>query len=82
LICNSKQDIRRHVSPPRRASAEMEKATAMVRGIIERHEGKVLVIKKWDERKLAYEMRGTSAACISSPTSRPRAAQSPASSAM
>jgi small subunit ribosomal protein S6 len=43
---------------PAGASAEMEKSLALVRGIIERHEGQVLVIKKWDERKLAYEMRG------------------------
>jgi len=27
------------------------------RGIIERHGGKILVIKKWDERKLTYEVR-------------------------
>ena len=27
-------------------------------GIIERHGGKILVIKKWDERKLAYEVNG------------------------
>jgi small subunit ribosomal protein S6 len=26
-------------------------------GIIERHGGKILVIKKWDERKLAYEVK-------------------------
>src|SRR5438034_794697 len=26
-------------------------------GIIERHAGKVLLIKKWDERKLAYEVK-------------------------
>jgi small subunit ribosomal protein S6 len=30
----------------------------LVRGIIERHGGEVLVIKKWDERKLAYELEG------------------------
>jgi small subunit ribosomal protein S6 len=41
---------------PAGASAELEKSIAMVRGIIERHEGKIIVIKKWDERKLAYEM--------------------------
>lgn len=32
-------------------------AVSQVRGIIERHHGKVLVLKKWDERKLAYEIR-------------------------
>src|SRR6187397_2856018 len=26
-------------------------------GIIERHGGKILVIKKWDERKLTYEIK-------------------------
>jgi len=43
---------------PAGASAELEKSLAMVKGIIERHEGKILVIKKWDERKLAYELSG------------------------
>jgi small subunit ribosomal protein S6 len=43
---------------PAGASAEMEKSLALVRGIIERHKGQILVIKKWDERKLAYELRG------------------------
>jgi ribosomal protein S6 len=32
-------------------------AITLVRGIIERHEGKILVIKKWDERKLTYEIK-------------------------
>src|SRR5437588_1019117 len=27
------------------------------RGIIERHGGQIMVIKKWDERKLAYEVK-------------------------
>ena len=40
------------------AAAEAENALNTVRGIIERHEGKILVIKKWDERKLAYEVKG------------------------
>jgi small subunit ribosomal protein S6 len=43
---------------PAGASAELEKSTQTVRSMIERHEGKVLVIKKWDERKLAYELGG------------------------
>ena len=30
----------------------------MCRGIIERHGGQIIVIKKWDERKLAYEIGG------------------------
>jgi small subunit ribosomal protein S6 len=40
------------------AASDAEKAIQTARGIIERHEGKVLVAKKWDERKLAYEIRG------------------------
>jgi small subunit ribosomal protein S6 len=39
-------------------SADVEAAMKLARGIVERHEGKVIVIKKWDERKLAYEIRG------------------------
>ena len=42
---------------PAGATAEMEKSLAAVRGIIERHVGEVIVLKKWDERKLAYEIR-------------------------
>jgi small subunit ribosomal protein S6 len=41
---------------PGSAGTDVEAAIKLVRGIIERHEGKVLVIKKWDERKLAYEL--------------------------
>src|SRR4051812_9655673 len=41
---------------PAGASAELEKSQQMVRSIIERHDGKIIVLKKWDERKLAYEM--------------------------
>jgi small subunit ribosomal protein S6 len=41
---------------PGPAGTDVEAAIKMVRGIIEKHEGKVLVIKKWDERKLAYEL--------------------------
>ncbi len=45
------------------AGAEPENAIKIVRGMIEKHDGKIQVIKKWDERKLAYEIgkqkRGT-----------------------
>jgi len=45
------------------AGADVEKAIAISRGIIEKHGGQISVIKKWDERKLAYEIgknkRGT-----------------------
>lgn len=37
---------------------EPEQALALPRGIIERHGGQIMVIKKWDERKLAYEIGG------------------------
>src|SRR6185295_5998429 len=40
------------------ASAEPEKGIETCRGIIERHGGQIMVIKKWDERKLAYEISG------------------------
>lgn len=44
-------------------AAEMDNAMNIVRGFIERHGGQILVLKKWDERKLAYEVgkqkRGT-----------------------
>src|SRR5687767_776689 len=40
------------------ATADLDGAIALCRSMIERHQGKVLVIKKWDERKLAYEVNG------------------------
>src|SRR5262249_37003558 len=43
---------------PAGATADLEKSIGMVKTMIEKHEGKVLVAKKWDERKLAYELRG------------------------
>ena len=42
---------------PAGASAEVEHSIAAARGIIERHGGQVIVIKKWDERRLAYELK-------------------------
>ena len=43
--------------------ADAEKAVALIRGMIEKHQGQIQVIKRWDERKLAYEIgkqkRGT-----------------------
>jgi small subunit ribosomal protein S6 len=49
------------------AAQDLEAATSQVRQIVERHEGQVLVLKKWDERKLAYEIkkqkRGTYVIC-------------------
>src|SRR5258706_14537574 len=49
------------------AAQDLEGAINTVRQIVERHEGQVLVLKKWDERKLAYEIkkqkRGTYVIC-------------------
>ena len=49
------------------AAQDLEGAINQVRQIVERHEGQVLVLKKWDERKLAYEIkkqkRGTYIIC-------------------
>jgi len=39
-------------------AADLDNALKLVRGIVERHEGKIIVLKKWDERKLAYEIQG------------------------
>jgi len=37
--------------------AEAEASVKRVRDIIEKHGGTILVVKKWDERKLAYEIK-------------------------
>ena len=42
---------------PASAAAETDASIKLVTGIIERHNGKILVIKKWDERKLTYEIK-------------------------
>src|SRR5579875_1567307 len=43
--------------------ADSNEAINLVRGMIEKHNGNIQVIKRWDERKLAYEIgkqkRGT-----------------------
>jgi small subunit ribosomal protein S6 len=41
---------------PTSVAADLDHALMTSRQIIERHDGKVLVLKKWDERKLAYEI--------------------------
>ena len=43
---------------PAGATAELEKSLGTVKSIVERHGGEVVVLKKWDERKLAYEIDG------------------------
>lgn len=39
-------------------AAEPQAGIDLVRSFIERHGGKIKVIKRWDERKLAYEVNG------------------------
>src|SRR5579862_2953693 len=39
-------------------AAEVENAIKILRTMVEKHGGSILVIKKWDERKLAYEVKG------------------------
>jgi len=39
------------------AAAELEGAQKTARSIIEKHGGQIIVLKKWDERKLAYELK-------------------------
>lgn len=43
---------------PAAAAAEQEKSSGIIRQIIERHGGNVTVLKRWDERRLAYEVSG------------------------
>jgi small subunit ribosomal protein S6 len=40
------------------ATQEPQNAINIIRGMIEKHGGQVLVLKRWDERKLAYEVEG------------------------
>ena len=40
------------------AAQEPQNAINIIRGMIEKHGGQVLVLKRWDERKLAYEVEG------------------------
>lgn len=39
-------------------ATELDKAIGIAKGFIERHGGTVLLAKKWDERKLLYEIKG------------------------
>lgn len=38
------------------AASDLNGAIATVRGMIEKHGGEIIVIKKWDERKLNFEV--------------------------
>ncbi len=40
------------------ATADLAAATEAVRNMITRHGGEILILRKWDERKLAYPIRG------------------------
>ncbi len=40
------------------AAQDLEGGLNLARSMIERHGGQVLVLKRWDERKLAYEVNG------------------------
>lgn len=37
-------------------ASDVDGAVKMCRGVVEKHQGEVLVAKKWDERKLSYEI--------------------------
>lgn len=39
------------------ASADLDGTLARVRTLLEKHGGEILVLKKWDERKLAFEIK-------------------------
>jgi small subunit ribosomal protein S6 len=41
---------------PASASANIDDATGLVRSYVEKHGGKLHILKKWDDRKLAYEI--------------------------
>lgn len=40
------------------AAGDLEQAQNLCRQFIERHGGEILTLKKWDDRKLAYEIAG------------------------
>src|SRR4051812_12166527 len=40
------------------AAPDADTGVKLVTNIVERHGGKIMVIKKWDERKLTYEIKG------------------------
>ena len=40
------------------ATADLAAAVEHIRNILTRHEAEILVLRKWDERKLAYPIRG------------------------
>ncbi len=44
------------------AAADLDASLKTIRSIIERHGGQILVLKKWDERKLSMRSKATSAA--------------------
>jgi small subunit ribosomal protein S6 len=40
------------------ATQENEHGVGLTKALVERHGGKIMVIKKWDERRLTYEIKG------------------------
>ncbi len=40
------------------AAGDLDQAQNLCRQIIEKHQGQILVLKKWDDRRLAYEVAG------------------------
>ena len=55
-VATEKQYEAMFLFPPP-GTVDVEGMTNTARGIIERHGGTILHIKKWDERKLAYEIK-------------------------
>jgi small subunit ribosomal protein S6 len=43
---------------PPTGTMELQACMDIARGMVERQGGQIIVLKKWDERKLAYEMAG------------------------
>lgn len=43
---------------PPSGSMELQTCLDLAKQIVERHEGQIIILKKWDERKLCYEMGG------------------------
>jgi small subunit ribosomal protein S6 len=43
---------------PASVATDLDHALMTARQMIERHGGEIIVLKKWDERKLAYELNG------------------------
>lgn len=40
------------------AAGDLEQAQSLCRQIVEKHGGQIIVLKKWDDRRLAYDVKG------------------------